>query len=84
MYWVGGSVVLGWRFRCTGQEVLLYWVGSSIVLGRRFHCTGQEVPLYWAGGSIVLDSRFGYTGQWLLRRILFYGRFFLLVFGYYD
>ena len=61
----------------------MYWVGGSVVLGRKFHCTGQEVPLYWAGGSIILDSRFGYTGQWLLRRILFYGRFFLLVFDFF-
>ena len=50
LYWAGGSIVLGMRFRCTGLEVLLYWAGGSIVLGWRFHCTGLE-------GSIVLDSK---------------------------
>ena len=54
LYWVGGSIVLGRMFHCTGLEVPLYWAGGSIVLGWRFHCTGLEDPLYWAGGSVVL------------------------------
>ena len=59
LYWAGGSIVLGWRFRCTGMEVPLYRAGGSVVLGTggsivlcwRFRCTG----LYWVGGSIVWD-----------------------------